>query len=242
VIDRSSSMSLTDLDYRSRRVARLDAVKDIAKDFLLGNGSDLKGRSGDAIGVVTFAARPQSLSPLVSHREASLVRSIEGIEVARGMEDATAIGDAIALAAARLRVTEEARAISFRSKAIILLTDGQQNWGVKTLTDSAQLAARWNIRIYSVGIRPVSEGAQRDEEVGYGLDVLAAVTNGMSVTATDGSALRRFFSAIDRLEPNTIPASGLRGGWNLTPALALLAFLLVCARIALQQTLMRSAP
>jgi len=242
VIDRSSSMSMTDLTYKGNQTSRLDAVKTIAKEFLLGNGADLKGRSGDAIGLVSFAAHPQSLSPLVSHNEAMLARNIDAIDVARGMEDATAIGDAIALAAARIRVTEETRAISFRSKVIILLTDGQENWGVRKLGDAARMAARWNVRIYAIGIRPTPDGADREDQIGYGLDALASGTNGMSVMASDGAGLHRFFSNIDRLEPNTIPSTGLNSGFNAMTTALLLAFALICAEIAFRQTWLRSAP
>jgi len=242
VIDRSSSMSLTDLEYRNRRSSRLDAVKAVSREFLLGNGSDLKGRSGDAIGLVEFAAHPQNLSPLVSHNEALLARKIDEVEVAQGMEDATAIGDAVAMAAARIRSTEEARAISFRSKIIVLLTDGQENSGSRQLGDAARLAARWNVRIYAVGIRPTPEGAEREDQIGYGLDALASATGGMAVVASDGAGLRQFFSAIDRLEPNTIPSTGLNGGFDATGISLITAFSLVCGETLLRLTWMRATP
>lgn len=239
VIDRSGSMSMDDLNYRAKRVSRLNAVKAIAKEFLLGNGADLKGRSGDAIGLISFAAHPQSLSPLVSHNEAVLARDIDSIQVAHGMEDATAIGDAIALAASRIRATEEARSISFRSKVIVLLTDGQENSGTRRIGDAAQLAARWNVRVYAIGIRPTPEGAEREDEIGYGLDALASATHGMAAMASDGAALHRIFTNIDRLEPNTIPATALNGGFHATAILLALAVLLLCAEIALSQTWLR---
>ena len=242
VIDRSGSMSLDDLEYNSKPHARLDVVKAISKEFLLGNGADLKGRSGDAIGLIAFAAHPQSLSPLVSHNETLLAHNIDSIEVAHGDEDATAIGDAIALAASRIRVTEQSRAISFRSKIIILLTDGQENWGTRRLGDAARIAAQWNISIYSVGIRPSPVDTGREDDISYGLDALSSVTNGVAVTANDTDGLRHFFATIDRLEPNTIPASDLNGGFNATLALCLTAFVLIAIEIILRQTWMRTTP
>ncbi len=242
VLDRSGSMSLADLDYKTRRVTRLAAVKTIAKEFLLGNGDDLKGRSGDAIGLVSFAAHPQSLSPLVSHNESALSRNIDSIEIAHGMDDATAIGDAVALAASRIRVTEEARAIAFRSKIVILLTDGQENAGTLKSGDAARMAARWNIRIYAVGIRPMPEGATRENEIGYGLDALSSTTGGMAVMAGDSAGLRRFFAAIDRLEPNAIPATDLNGGLNASTLVLATALLFVSSEIVLRNTWMRTAP
>ncbi len=242
VVDRSGSMSLDDLVYKSRRESRLDVVKTIAKEFLLGNGSDLKGRSGDAIGLVSFAAHAQNLSPLVSHHEAMLARAIDSIETARGMEDATAIGDAVAVAATRIRSTEEERSITFRSKIIILLTDGQENAGARRIEDAARLAARWNVRVYAIGIRPSPEDSDSEDQIGYGLDTLASSTKGISVTARDAAGLRRFFADIDRLEPNEIPVTGLNGGFNATAVALVLACLMICAETALRQTWLRCAP
>lgn len=242
VVDRSGSMSLTDLGYKSRPESRLDVVKTIAKEFLLGNGSDLKGRSGDAIGLVSFAAHAQNLSPLVSHDEAMLARGIDSIEIARGMEDATAIGDAVAAAVSRIRSTEEERSVSFRSKIVILLTDGQENAGVRQIGDAAKMAARSNVRVYAIGIRPTPEDSDREDELGYGLETLASSTNGMSVTVRDTAGLRQFFADIDRLEPNEIPAMGLNGGFNATATVLVLACSMICAEVALRQTWLRCAP
>ena len=236
LVDRSSSMTLTDMrDTGPAPLSRLEVVKKIAKEFL-------KGRSGDAIGLVSFAAHPQSLSPMVSHNETGLARSIDSIEVATGREDETAIGDAISLAASRIHQVEQTRAISFRSKIIVLMTDGQENGGTRRLGDAAQIAARWNIRVYAIGIRPTPEDTGREEEVGYGLDAVAAATNGMAVTASDGAGLRKFFATINRLEPNDIQVTGLNGGLNAAGAALLAAFALICCEIALRQTWMRVIP
>jgi Ca-activated chloride channel family protein len=245
LVDRSSSMSLDDMredrDSPDRAISRLDAVKRIAKEFLNGNGSDLRGRSGDAVGLIAFSAHPQNLSPMVSHNEGVLSRDIDHIEIAEGSEDGTAIGDAISLAASRIRLAEQTRSTSFRSKVIVLLTDGQENGGTRRLPEAAQFAARWNIRVYAIGIRPMPD-KERDEDAAYSLDTLAAATNGMSVVATDSAGLRKFFATIDRLEPNTIPSTGLRGGFDATLPALLLAFAAVCAESLLRETWMRVIP
>ena len=245
LVDRSSSMSLDDMpeDAASpeQAISRLNAVKRIAKEFLTGNGSDLHGRSGDAVGLIAFSAHPQNLSPMVSHNEGVLSRDIDRIEIAEGSEDGTAIGDAISLAASRIRLAEQTRSTSFRSKVIVLLTDGQENGGARRLPEAAQLAARWNIRVYAIGIRPMPD-KEHDENAAYSLDTLAAATNGMSVTATDTAGLRRFFATIDRLEPNTIPSTGLRGGFDATIPALLLAFAAICSETLLRESWMRVIP
>ncbi|HVW11236.1 MAG TPA: VWA domain-containing protein [Bryobacteraceae bacterium] len=245
LVDRSSSMSLNDMRdnqaAESQAASRLDAVKRIAKEFLNGNGADLHGRPGDAVGLIAFAAHPENLSPMVSHNEERLSHDIDRIEIAQGSEDGTAIGDAISLAASRMRLAEQTRSTSFRSKVIVLLTDGQENGGTRRWPEAAQLAARWNIRVYAIGIRP-SPDAEHDETAEYSLDALAAATNGMSVIATDTASLRQFFATIDRLEPNTIPSTGLRGGFDATLPALLLALAAVCSEILLRETWMRTVP
>ena len=86
-------------------------------------------------------------------------------------EDGTAIGDAVALAAARLKTAEqeiqqrnkklnkaglastaENADFKIKSKAIILLTDGQNNTGQYTPMQAAEMAKKWGIKIYTIGI------------------------------------------------------------------------------------------
>ena len=117
----------------------------------------------------------------------------------------------------------------------------QENGGTRRLPEAAQLAARWNIRVYAIGIRPMPD-KEHDENAAYSLDTLAAATNGMSVTATDTAGLRRFFATIDRLEPNTIPSTGLRGGFDATIPALLLAFAAICSETLLRESWMRVIP
>lgn len=62
LVDRSSSMALADMSDQlspgAPAISRLQAVKRIAKEFLNGNGFDLKGRSGDAVGLIAFRPIP----------------------------------------------------------------------------------------------------------------------------------------------------------------------------------------
>lgn len=235
LIDRSSSMSSDDMTLNGHATSRLTVVKQIAGDFL-------KRRAGDAIGVIAFAAHPQNLSPLVSHREASLTRTIDSIDIARGAEDATAIGDAIVLASTRLRAAEQARGSIFPSKVVIVLTDGQENAGTKRLADAAQFAASLNIRVYAVGIRTVPIGDQTLDKLHDNLDFLASTTHGRSVTANDTAGLRNFFAGIDQLEPNTIPVENLNGGSNLTSLILGLALLFLAAEFLLRETWLKITP
>jgi Ca-activated chloride channel family protein len=178
VVDRSGSMS-QEFIYGGSRLNRLEAVKRVFREFVLGNGKDLQGRRNDLIGMVVFARYADTTCPLtLSH--GALDRFIDSIQlVTQKNEDGTAIGDGLALAAARLRTAEESlkRAESMRteetasassdsppvvvdaapdyrikSKVIILLTDGQNNAGKRSPEEAARLASEWGIKVYAIGI------------------------------------------------------------------------------------------
>jgi Ca-activated chloride channel family protein len=62
-VDISGSMQALDLSTPRRERSRLDAVKDVFREFVLG-GSGLSGRADDAIGLVAFARYADCRSPL----------------------------------------------------------------------------------------------------------------------------------------------------------------------------------
>jgi Ca-activated chloride channel family protein len=171
VVDHSGSMQ-TEMDYSGQALNRLEVVKRVLTEFIEGNRKDLPGRSNDLIGLITFARYADTKCPLV-HSHNVLVEFLKktGIVTIRS-EDGTAIGDAIALAAARLKKAEEeieqrkARLTStgetvseavgegfkIKSKVIILLTDGINNTGQYDPLEAAKLAKEWGIKIYTIGI------------------------------------------------------------------------------------------
>jgi Ca-activated chloride channel family protein len=172
IVDHSGSMS-TEMDYSGQKLNRLEVVKRVLADFIEGDKKGLGGRTGDLIGLVTFARYADTTCPLViSHNV--LTEFLKKTEiVSMRNEDGTSIGDAIALAAARLRKAEEEihrrnaslgfgggdgspeRAkdnFKIKSKAMILLTDGRNNMGQYDPLEAADLAKQWGIKVYVIGI------------------------------------------------------------------------------------------
>lgn len=171
VADRSGSMQ-AEMDYFGQKLNRFEVVKKVFSDFIAGNKKGLAGRSGDLIGLITFARFADTTCPLVlSHNV--LLEFLKKTEIVRlRSEDGTAIGDAIALAAARLKKAEEElyqqrvrliedseqktseqeSGFKVKSKVIILLTDGINNAGQYDPIRAAELAKEWGIKIYSIGI------------------------------------------------------------------------------------------
>lgn len=171
VADRSGSMR-AEMDYEGQKLNRLEVVKRVLADFVAGDKKGLRGRTGDLIGLVTFARYADTVCPLIlSHNVLTQFLKNTQIVTQRG-EDGTAIGDAIALAAARLKKAEEEierrnaqlgfgegqpdaatpGGFEIKSKAMILLTDGRNNQGEYDPLEAAELAKEWGIKIYTVGI------------------------------------------------------------------------------------------
>ncbi|MEM9373269.1 MAG: VWA domain-containing protein [Planctomycetota bacterium] len=223
VVDRSGSMN-DPADFEGQSTNRLEAVKQVVRRFVLGDDSganpELQGRAGDLIGLIVFGSFADTLMPLTSSHEA-LVESLEQVQVARDRrERSTAIGDALVLANARLRATEDILRsdsndpdFALNSKAIVLLTDGENRDGQYSPADAAGLAKEWGVRIYIVGIR----GGTRIGAGSFGRGVqpvneremraVAEHTGGRFWPVDNLSDLPDIYAQIDRLERTEIRVS-----------------------------------
>jgi len=263
VLDRSGSMG-TEMDFLGVRSDRLGAVKKVFSEFIMGNDKTLKGRPNDLVGMVAFARYADTMAPLTLEHGA-LMRFLESIKVVtRQNEDGTSIGDAIALAAARLRTAEEelsrhaqqeaGKEYEIKSKIMILLTDGQNNYGRRVPVEAAELAREWGIKIYAIGVGgreavrtvrtlfgdfkvPVAEGV--DEET---LRQVADATNGKFYMAEDEKSLREIYEDIDRMETSEIESVRFVDYKELFASFALAALCVMMLDVALANTIFRKIP
>lgn len=216
VVDRSGSMDEpTDLDGTQQ--TRLDAVKRIVAEFVAGNGDDLAGRRGDLIGLMVFGTYADTISPL-SREHGAMLERLDRVETpSEQSERGTAIGDALALAAARLQATEaglrraKGEDFALDSKAIVLLTDGENTAGARLPLEAAELAAEWGVRVYIIGIRggvsrsiggfrvPAGQGINERE-----LARAAEMTGGRFWAVDRLDTLREVYGEIDELERTEI--------------------------------------
>lgn len=233
VVDRSGSMQ-AEMDYFGQEMNRLEVVKAVFKDFVEGDQKGLPGRSSDLVGLITFAKYADTVCPLVlSHNV--LLEFLKKTELVRlRSEDGTAIGDAIALAAARLKTAEEeiqrrtARlglaeqdnaeqaGFKIKSKAIILLTDGRNNMGQYDPLEAAELAQEWGIKIYTIGIGSAQAFTTVQTVLGTYkvpthqdldeelLKTIAERTGGFYGRADDAQMLRNIVKKIDELEKTEV--------------------------------------
>jgi Ca-activated chloride channel family protein len=252
VVDRSGSMR-TSMDYRGEQKSRLEVVKEVFKDFVSGDGKDLDGRENDLIGVISFARYSDTISPLTLSHD-TVLSLLDGIEIVRQSSlDGTAIGEAVSLAAARLKTAEEELESSekgekyrIKSKLIILLTDGENNAGERTPEQSTELAREWGIRIYTIGI-----GASRGgTSTGSGpvsnrfslLQDMAERTGGIFRSADDESSLRAVYEEINDLEKSRFQSLQYLSYRELFLPFVLGAFFLLVLEMVLSATLLRRLP
>lgn len=262
VVDRSGSMG-AEMSYGRKTMTRLETVKRVFEEFVTGNKKDLPGRPNDLVGMIAFARYPDTICPLTLAHGA-LERFLENLRlVQRQSEDGTAIGDALALAAARLKTAEADLArqmkepetkYEIKSKVIILLTDGQNNCGKRGPREAAELAAKWGVKIHAIGIggqesvttihTPLGDykvpgGPGVDEGM---LKAIAQATGGICRLAEDEESLRAVYAEIDKLEKSEIEAVRYLDYRELFSPFALAALGLLALAVALGSTLVRKIP
>ena len=211
VLDISSSMLADDFPPN-----RLEAVKKTASDFI-------ENRKDDRIGILVFAGESFIQCPLTVDKKV-LQSLIKEITVASKEHDGTAIGMAIANGTNRLRNSD------VESRVMILLSDGSNNAGEIDPKTAAELAAEYDIKIYTIGAgtnqsytRIPGRGLIRNEIDEETLQHIADMTGGKFFRATDVEALASIYAEIDLLERSEIEVKEFTQykelyGWFLIPA------------------------
>ena len=234
VLDMSSSMLAEDF-----KPNRLEASKEVAKTFI-------KDRSGDRLGIIIFAGQSFIQCPLTIDSDV-LVEFVDKIEVAQEDYDGTAIGMAIANATNRLRFSDS------KNKLMILLSDGSNNKGEIEPITAAELAQKFNIKIYTIGAGSIGKApypvkdiwgrtsrrmidVDVDEET---LKEISRVTNAKFFRATDNETLLQVYKEIDQLERTEIEVSEYKNYKELYVYFALSAALLLIIKILFNQIFFR---
>ncbi len=138
-LDLSWSMMALDMSSPRERVTRFDIASEVLEDFI-------RKRPTDRIGLVVFSAVPYLASPLTLNHD-WLVENLQRMHIGMIRELGTAIGDATAAAAKRLKSAKDSK-----SRIIIVLTDGDNNQGQIDPVPAAQLAAALGAKVYTIGI------------------------------------------------------------------------------------------
>jgi Ca-activated chloride channel family protein len=201
VISMDISASMLAKDFKPDR---LESSKEVATRFI-------RGRPNDRIGLVVYEGEAFTQCPLTTDHNV-LISLLKDINTGM-IKDGTAIGMGLATAVNRLRDSEAI------SKVIILTSDGENNSGSISPMTAAEIAKKFGIRVYTIGIGArgkalsptgiYADGSYRYEMVDVNIDEalleeVAILTGGSYFRATDGSALQDIFQEIDQLEKTRI--------------------------------------
>ncbi len=198
-LDISQSMQIEDFQPN-----RLEAAKQVARDFI-------KGRIQDRIGLVVFSGDAFSLAPLTTDYEL-LYSYLNDISFDMIESRGTAIGSALAVVTNRMRESES------KSKVCILISDGDNTAGNIDPITSAELAAAYNIKIYTIvvgkeGLVPYGKDYfGRPQMVENTIDEttmrkIAKIGSGEFFRVADNQALKNVFERIDKYEKAEIKES-----------------------------------
>ncbi|TWU40318.1 von Willebrand factor type A domain protein [Novipirellula aureliae] len=256
LVDVSSSMSMEMRFAEGASRSRIDVAKELVERFIAGDGNELHGREGDLLGLITFARYADTRSPLTFGHDAllELVRDLEIQD--RPNEDGTGYGDALAIAAARLKQLDDPEIRQMQSlegeiasRVIILLTDGENNSGQHMPVEAAGLAKEWGCRVYciSLGERPRDFSGQSVEssqlsEAERVLEHISQETGGVFRTAFDYDSLLAVYAEIDQLERSRIATREYSqiAEWFWFPLAA--ALLILLPALLIEATWLRTVP
>jgi Ca-activated chloride channel family protein len=195
-IDVSGSMQIPDMELNGEPVDRLSVVKNVAQQFV-------KDRAGDRLGLILFGSRAYLETPLTFDLQTVRAMLLDASVGLAGTQ--TAIGDAIGMSIKHFKNYPS------DDKVLILLTDGVNNEGNVSPLEAAKIAAKYGIRIYTVGLgsnqvivpsllgpQIVSGEYELDEET---LKQISGVTQGMYFRAKNPEDLITVYQQLNKMEP-----------------------------------------
>ena len=235
-IDVSASMLARDL-----RPNRLEALKDVASEFI-------QGRPNDRIGIVLYAGESYTKTPITSDKSIVL-GALNDVKFSEVLENGTAIGMGLATSVNRLK---DSKALS---KVIILLTDGVNNSGTIDPKLASELAVEYGIKTYTIGIgsngmalSPI--GIKSNGQFQYGnqkveidedlLRQIATATGGQYFRATNNQKLEAIYEEINKLEKTEVEEFKFYNYKELFRSLVLAALGLIVVEVLLRFTIFRS--
>ena len=250
VLDVSGSMLTKDFTIGGERATRLDAVREVTRKFI-------EGRPNDRIGMIAFGTRPYVVSPMTLDHD-WLLQNLERVRIGL-VEGNTAIGSGMAAGGNRLNDKGS------KSRAIVLLTDGDNNAGKISPQTAAEALKALHIKFYAIGIGtngiapvPVEDPRngqfvtdalgnilyvnQRVHFNEAGLKEIAQIADGQFFRATDTKSLEQIYRDIDKMEKSTVAVKKYQERRDLFPLCIMSACGLLVAQLLLSQTIWKKLP
>ncbi|GEM_PF-7035 len=227
LMDVSASMNKQDF-YPSRFIAaQSNALRFVKK------------RLNDRIGVVVFAKEALLQAPLTLDHDA-LEDYISSLYLGMVNAEFTAIGDGLAVAANHLKDSKA------KSKVIILLTDGDSNFGTIEPLMAAKAAATYGIKVYTIGTASApgqNPYSSAEDEINEGLLMeIAQTTGGQFYRAKNEAELEKIYDKINELEKTEFTTSSIIQRTDSYQSLLLAAVYLVLLGLILEKLLLIKVP
>lgn len=239
-IDTSGSMKALDFHLKGSEVNRLDVVKNVVSDFI-------ERRDYDRMGMIIFGEEAYTQCPLTLDHNI-LLSFLQWIRIGI-IGDGTAIGNALAVSVKRLKDQPT------KSKVIILLTDGRNNAGEVDPITAAQIAKKYGIKVYTIGVgsrgpvpypeetpfgvRQVLARLDLDEDT---LKQIADITFGRYFRATETDELEEIYQTIDQLEKTEIKMKEYNDYHELYMWFVIIGLVLMILEIGLSHTIFMRIP
>lgn len=215
---------------------RMEVAQDVANEFI-------SSRPTDNIGLTIFAGEAFTQCPMTTDHVSltNLLMNIRPDISANGLiKDGTAIGMGLANAISRLKN------IKAKSKVIILLTDGSNNMGDISPKTAAEIAKKFGIRIYTIGLggdQPMDASSKTVGEIDYNtLQEIAVLTNGEFYRAQSRQELSQIYKDIDKLEKTKIENKNYGKRYEAYMPFAFFALIIFLMEILLRITVLKRIP
>ncbi|MDJ0867541.1 MAG: VWA domain-containing protein [Myxococcota bacterium] len=251
VVDASGSMRALDAEVEGEWRTRLDLARAVVARFALQRLAE-----GDRVGLVVFGETAFTQCPLTSDGRL-LAGSLERVRPGVAGE-ATALGDALALAVKRAAGAERGADATapIAGRVVVLLTDGRSNAGAVPPDVATGIARARGVRVHTVGIGTGGEVAMQQPEGAARrglqferhdldaptLEAIAAATGGSYFAARSSADLESVYAAIDALERVARPAPPRRRSTPRPEPFLALAGVLVALEAASGRGLLRRIP
>src|SRR2546428_11801346 len=250
VLDVSGSMLIKDFTIGGEEATRLDAIREVTRKFI-------EGRPNDRIGIIAFGGRPYVVSPMTLDHD-WLLQNLERVRIGL-VEDGTAIGSAMAVAANRLNDKRS------KSRALVLLTDGENNAGKIPPNTAAEAVKALHVKLYAIGIgtngnapypmfdlrtgNPVTDALgnvlyriARESFNEAGFKEVAKIAEGQFYRATDTKSLEAIYRDIDKMERSTVSVKKYQQYRDLFSLCIMSGCGLLIGQILLAQTIWKKLP
>lgn len=239
-MDVSTSMLAEDL-----KPNRIEAAKEVAVEFI-------NGRPNDNIGLTIFAGESYTQCPMTTDH-AVLLNLLDKMECDMAetglISDGTAIGMGIANSVSRLKDSKA------KSKVVIMLTDGSNNRGEISPFTAADIAKKYNVRVYTIGVGTNGTARYPMKVGGYTqyfnmpveidtktLKTIARTTDGVFYRATNNESLHEVYKEIDKLEKTKMLVNKYNTHSEEFFVYLLIAVLALLAELFLRSTVLNKLP